>query len=85
MGTYYLLNGEKRVGEWKDGKRLRWLSPDEVLKANLNNGLEAIHITGWAGYFNIDNMILPVGISFFTFQKPSETQRVLLPCKSHVE
>jgi D-alanyl-lipoteichoic acid acyltransferase DltB (MBOAT superfamily) len=45
----------------------------ETLSNVLNNGLEAIHITGWAGYFNIDNMILPVGISFFTFQKLSYT------------
>lgn len=45
----------------------------QTLSNLLNNGLEGINITGWVGYFNIDNMILPVGISFFTFQKLSYT------------
>ncbi|UPT68368.1 MAG: hypothetical protein M0D57_06960 [Sphingobacteriales bacterium JAD_PAG50586_3] len=45
----------------------------ELISNILNNGLETVNITGWVGYFNIDNMILPVGISFFTFQKLSYT------------
>lgn len=39
----------------------------------LNNGFESAHLTGMFGYFSLDKMILPVGISFFTFQKLSYT------------
>jgi D-alanyl-lipoteichoic acid acyltransferase DltB (MBOAT superfamily) len=61
----------------------------ETISNILNNGLEAINITGWVGYFNIDNMILPVGISFFTFQKLSYTIDIyrgqLKPTKSFLD
>lgn len=40
---------------------------------NLLNGNISEELHNWVGYFNLDHMILPVGISFFTFQKLSYT------------
>jgi len=41
--------------------------------SNILNGNISEELHSWVGYFNLDHMILPVGISFFTFQKLSYT------------
>lgn len=30
IGVYYMANGEKKYGEWKDGIKKRWLEPEEI-------------------------------------------------------
>jgi predicted secreted acid phosphatase len=32
IGIYYLITGEKKYGEWKDGVKKRWLSGEEIEK-----------------------------------------------------
>ena len=30
IGVYFLQNQEVKYGEWKDGRRIRWLNDEEV-------------------------------------------------------